>query len=72
MDKDRSIPNANRDCEFCGKPLHYGWCDELRKARTKAMEEGRGRPAPIMLPGQQPVANPSTTPPTIAGSEGEE
>ena len=46
-----SIKGANRDCEFCGGPLHYGWCDGLRRAREEAIRLGGGRPVPITRSG---------------------
>jgi hypothetical protein len=45
------IAGANRDCEFCRKPLHFGACAELRAAREEAIRTGGGRPVPIMRSG---------------------
>lgn len=45
------IKGANRDCEFCGEPLHYGNCEGMREARRRAIANGQPRPVPITRSG---------------------
>jgi hypothetical protein len=45
------IKGADRDCEYCGEPLHYGWCEGLHTARKEAIRTGRPRPVPIVRTG---------------------
>jgi hypothetical protein len=44
------IKGANRDCQFCGEPLHYGTCDGLRKY-WRNLKPGEPRPIPHVRPG---------------------
>jgi hypothetical protein len=51
MSELEQIPGANRDCEFCKGPLHFGVCEEMREARRQADGIEAGRPAPITRSG---------------------